>query len=459
MKNKKKNILFVTSSLISNRNYLRKNILESVLAKYNIYVLHSKNNIINTNKLNFDNISKYSYSSINEKIHFFILDCLTWRYRKKSISFRFRIKRFTQIDYNFYKNENFILKIIKICWRIIISNLTYIRYLFGSKYIFNLIIIIFDKLIKINKDLEKTILEHKVSLIIHPSSAYSPIANDIARISKKNNIPSLFIIDNWDNMSSKSILYFKPTAIAVWGQQSKEHAISIQNINPEKIHLIGTARFDHYYKLVNKNIKSHFKFKYILFLGTAIQFDEEIALSKLVDLITNSSKFKNYKILYRPHPWRQSNNIINIKSDKIIIDPQIKRAYFNLDKNFQPDLDYYPSLIKNAELIVGGLTSMLIESMIFKKKYIALIFDDNKNITNQKNAFKNYLHFEGIEKIETLILCQDLKLLNKIIETNIKTKKIIDMKKYEDILNYYIYNDKYSYSQRLIKIVNKYIEK
>ena len=52
---------------------------------------------------------------------------------------------------------------------------------------------------------------------------------------------------------------------------------------------------------------------------------------------------------------------------------------------------------------------MLIESMIFKKKYIALIFDDNKNITNQQNAYKNYLHF-------VKIVCLNSDLTGLIIE-------------------------------------------
>ena len=58
----------------------------------------------------------------------------------------------------------------------------------------------------------------------------------------------------------------------------------------------------------------------------------------------------DYKIIYRPHPWRQSNEIIKYDYlDNIIIDPQIKEAYLSLDDSFQPDLSYYPSLIKNAE--------------------------------------------------------------------------------------------------------------
>ena len=78
------------------------------------------------------------------------------------------------------------------------------------------------------------------------------------------------------------------------------------------------------------------------------------------------------KILYRPHPLRNENyNLVNLKKYKnIILDPQMKYAYennyFNL-KNI-PNEEYYASLIKNAEMIICGPTSMILESLILEKK-------------------------------------------------------------------------------------------
>ncbi len=460
MKKEKKNILIILSSKIALRNYLRNNVLGLIFKEYNTYILLPENIDIDHSSNQYTLLKKYKYNKFISIAHSLLLDALTWRYRNKSKSFKFRIKRFTNIDLSFNKNENFILKSIKVFWRIILSIQNYFKYFLGIIVIFDFFILFFKVFIKINKNLEESIKFKQFSIIIHPTSAYSPISNDIARISKKNNIPSLFLIDNWDNLSSKSILYFKPNALAVWGEQSKEHAINIQDFEREKIHLIGTARVDHYYKYINKYISSHFNFKYVLFLGTAIKFDEEAAINCLSKIFKKNINLRSYKIVYRPHPWRQSTDILKQDHlDNVIIDPQIKQAYLNLDDSFQPDLKYYPSLIKNAELIVGGLTSMLIESMIFNKKYIALVFDDNKNITSQNHALKNYTHFEGIKNIESLILCNDLLNLETLVKENLNENNIKDMKKYKKILNYYIYSDELGYDERLLNILKQYIKK
>ena len=52
------------------------------------------------------------------------------------------------------------------------------------------------------------------------------------------------------------------------------------------------------------------------------------------------------------------------KLKKTIIDKQLYKNYLKLDfkTSFQPNLKYYPALLSNAEFVLGGLTSMMIES-------------------------------------------------------------------------------------------------
>ena len=67
----------------------------------------------------------------------------------------------------------------------------------------------------------------------------------------------------------------------------------------------------------------------------------------------------------------------------MIIDPQLSSNYLK-DLNstkYQPKIDYYPSLIKNADLIITGPTSMVIEAAIFYKKTLLLGFKDKKNFS------------------------------------------------------------------------------
>ena len=49
-----------------------------------------------------------------------------------------------------------------------------------------------------------------------------------------------------------------------------------------------------------------------------------------------------------------SKNQIFLKFNNVILDPQISANYYKkkIDLSFQPDLNYYPGLIKNAEFVV-----------------------------------------------------------------------------------------------------------
>ena len=76
------------------------------------------------------------------------------------------------------------------------------------------------------------------------------------------------------------------------------------------------------------------------------------------------------KIIYRPHPYRQDKDtIIRDRLENVKIDPRVFKAYKTGNKNFHHNLQYYPNLIKNAKFVIRGLKSMIIEALIFRKKY------------------------------------------------------------------------------------------
>lgn len=210
----------------------------------------------------------------------------------------------------------------------------------------------------------------------------------------------------------------------------------------------------------NKKIKSHFDFKYILFLGSSIRYTYETDILKLIDdILKNNKKFINIKLVYRSHPWRPFTKIIDTSLYKnIILDPQIsnehKQKKFNT--SFQPNLNYYPSLIKNAEFIISGPTSMIIECAIFYKKILLLNFDDkNSNLTPRK-VCEQFEHFKNIDTIEIIKKNNYLSKLEQDME-EILLKKIDKkiLRRTDLQRKYFLYDDKFSYNQRLEKIIAK----
>ncbi len=449
----KKNVLIIISGNGYVRNYMTTDAFSEIEKDFHCsYLVSDKVNDLSAFRAKVL-LGKYAIEAAMELRHYQIFSILMWKYRAKSSSFYFRAMRARRLHFTFSKDDNFIKKVLKATWRIFRYAgrfaVDFIRY---NNLIFPFYINWYKNTLKINAGLEEKIRTSMPSIILFPSSAYDPDGIDIVRICKRIGIPVLFLIDNWDNLSSKSILWEKPSHVAVWGEQSAEHAVNIQGFKKDQVTSIGTPRFDEYFKVRDTDLKSYFNFKYILFVGTALAFDEADVLQRLNDImLQHPDIFYSVKIIYRPHPWRQGHDsIIGKDLDNVIIDPQIINAYTAMDSmNFQPDLSYYPSLLKNAEFVIGGLTSMIIEALIFRKRFVALAYDDGKNFTSQHNALKYYKHFQGLKEVKAISFCEKIDELEEVFISAWLSRNNIDAKKIDSQRRYFYFDDGRKYSKRL----------
>ena len=68
-----------------------------------------------------------------------------------------------------------------------------------------------------NKNISKYVKKLKPDLVVYPTNAFEPLFQKY-QLFVKNKYKSYFLIDNWDNLSSKSILINQPDYISVWGK-------------------------------------------------------------------------------------------------------------------------------------------------------------------------------------------------------------------------------------------------
>ena len=85
------------------------------------------------------------------------------------------------------------------------------------------------------------IMNKKTDLIIHPSILQGYFVNELLRfyISNKQSIPLIFLMNSWDNPSSKVLRTGKPSKLVVWGQQSKNHAVECVKNRTGKLSVLG----------------------------------------------------------------------------------------------------------------------------------------------------------------------------------------------------------------------------
>jgi len=259
-------------------------------------------------------------------------------------------------------------------------------------------------------------------------------------------------------MSSRIHTDPKADHYLVWGEQSKTFAQKYQGIDKSKINLIGYARFNNYFQKRNELVKSYFKFNYALFMeGFGIQEDLNFFFTKIDYEI---GKLKNFKLIYRPHPWRKNQKNIDLENFKnIILDPQLE--YFYKKKmshtSIQPDLNYYPSLIKNSSFIIAAPSTMVIESTIFYKPIVLLAYDEKSKFGNY-SYLKNIEHFNGIEKFPNVIICKNINNLNQIFK-RILNMRTFNKKNIDFLRNYYLYNNNIDFPTRLEIFIKKIIIK
>ena len=95
---KDKKVLFLISSELFHRNYVKTGVLEFLGQNYpNLVVLASKE----VSPINHKNLVRYEIDEQNENRHYQFLRILGWRYRHRSRSFRFRLFKDSQLKFDF----------------------------------------------------------------------------------------------------------------------------------------------------------------------------------------------------------------------------------------------------------------------------------------------------------------------------------------------------------------------
>ncbi len=471
MSDNKQKILLVLSGNEYIRNYIQSGALDTLEQKFDCYYIGSERLSLREpliSKRNF--LGYYPEDESKNARAFKHFNVLMYKHRHKSTSFVFRIKRtFYLPPYDFpLACKLLFAEALRLKFTLFRSYLSYYKNkglvkTISSNLFFKFYNSNFQKASKVNLALTTAVKEIKPCMILFPSSAYDPIGSDIVKLCREHGIPSFFLIDNWDNLSSKSVLYDKPEYLGVWSQQSLEHAVEIQDFKSSRIFILGTPRYNHYFKTRSQDLPSYFDFKYILFVGTAVAFDEAGIIAEVDRLLEeNPEIFKGIKLLYRPHPWRQGDDTIVGKNLRhVVIDPQLEDAYItrNATPSVQPDLNYYPSLIKNAEFVMGGLTSMLIETLVFRKSYMALAYNDGKYLTSQHNVWKYYVHFRGLENVNAINIIHDLNNFSERFISHWFNRNNIDIKEVDRQREYYLYQDEnLEYKDKLTIAVKKILE-
>jgi hypothetical protein len=308
----------------------------------------------------------------------------------------------------------------------------------------------------INPQLHAIMSELRPELVIAPSGGTDNLVIDAIRSARALGITSAVLVYNWDNLSSKGTFAVEPDYFGVVGPQSVDHAWRIHRIPAERMRVLGGPYIDHYFHREKEATSPPFPFRYVLFAGCYMPFDELTSLERLEAAIEEHGL--DLKVVYRPHPQRRRRKrpdfVDERRFEHVVLDPQVRDLYLHsFDHDPQapspplPTLDYYPALLEHSEFVICPLSTMILESAIFERRVIVIAYHDGLH-QDSPGVVVAYDHFQGMDRLEGLEMCRKAEDLVPLF---------LDLARREEPLrrslraqvDQWIYHDERPYSERL----------
>jgi hypothetical protein len=437
-------VLIVVSNSFHLRSVIDSGLLIELCSKFEVTLATSIELEQNLEPLNLKR-SVFCSSPQNLKFTGYIMDSGTWRFRSKSSSFRYRIKRRLYGDTS-HDNLNFIQR-LKFKYRLMISLTRY--FLLGNSLSYWTLKNIYRNLQKKEQSVARILKIQKPDLVIVWAQTLDPASSAFLYHSRRNSIPSLMIADNWDNLFSKTVFPISPNYVGCFGAQSADFGSKLHGIPRDHFLLVGSARFDVYRELSKMEDR-----KIILFAGSSMPEDDEKIVA-LIDEVRvqrkNVVEFDEFTWRYRPHPVPQY-----VVSNFHELFPG-----FDFTNNRSSSAEIaWPSLqdsateLANTRVAVCMPTSYLLEALACEVPVIIPAFSNMNGLTSSRMLMESLAHLKNINEIPGVFVAtseEDFKRqLSKLIDSDTRIQL-------SEKLDYFVKFSKTSFANNLISAISTVI--
>ena len=273
-------------------------------------------------------------------------------------------------------------------------------------------------------ELADLIAETRPAVILHPTVLHGLFISDLAAASKKANIPFVALMNSWDNPSTKAQVIRNPDWLAVWGEQTCQHAVEFMRFPRERIEILGAAQFDIYSRPAEKGrsevaagLDADPSLLLILYAGSSKGIDEMEQLLALDAAITQGD-LPPAKIIFRPHPWRDPSHetldFFEISWRNVVMDPSMKENYIGPKSKGEAIIhitDYADThtILSACDLLIGNVSTILLEAAMHGKPVISFFNErDAQNRTSHFSAVLNQRYFRELLSGLEIPLCRSI---------------------------------------------------
>ncbi len=416
-------LALILPSLRLYRSIYRNQLVEELQARYQLNLILCSDEMVSDEQ---SNVSAFSYSESPrlKRWHKLALDVETFRLRNENVSYRSRIRFITNLPDSLPLRLFSFLKVGS-SYGVLLAALSSN---FGYKLFHPILSIIGGR----HGELEKVLNSLAPEIVVcFSGGTYSGIENFLGKYSQKRNLKLFLIIDNWDNLSSKSILWNKPTLLGVWGPEMEVDAIELHGINRRQIVYLGSSRLD----LGESNSALVYlgQFKpYVLFAGSGIHFFDEIEALKELRHALNSLGHLELSVIYRPHPWLLRGEFKLLldsvsRMSGVVVDHDILEK--GSDSFYDKDsLSYLETMVVHCAFVVAGHSTVIVEALYHGKKVLALTESDHA-LFKTSDSWALFRHMQRLRGNIGIFECDDVSQiensLKRIFEADVPIRNLV----------------------------------
>lgn len=257
---------------------------------------------------------------------------------------------------------------------------------------------------------------YKPGVVITASPGYGLWYEDayVIRAAQRAGIPTVCVVLSWDNTSSKGLFGATPDYFLAWTEAMKKELVAFHDVDPGRIHIVGTPLFDPYIEAQGLDHKAALMQQFLLdparktiLIGTKSPNNyayNAAIVALLVQALRDGRFVKPVQLIIRPHPINFSGegthpDVVAMQrlaahSPHVHLCIPEQSAADVMDPSWS-GVDEMVRLIGGSDLVVSMFSTMQVEAALYDKAVVNVAFDpgpvgvDDKSLTEEEQQYHN----------------------------------------------------------------------
>ena len=265
--------------------------------------------------------------------------------------------------------------------------------------------------------LDALLEEEKPDVLVHPTVLEGLFVSDLIRWGRAHGVPTVYLMNSWDNPAVKAVAVGAPDRLVVWGEHSKRLAHERLGIPFEHALTFGAAQFEIYRRppretpaVYRARLGVPAGRRLLLYAGSSKGLDETAHLLALERAIERG-ELRDCSVLYRPHPWRATvegeADFFALQWRHVAMAPDMAEYYRRHRQNrgiiHLADYEDTHVTLSAVDAVISPLSTILLEAALHGKPILAYLPDEDMTQNIALFSMAKTVHFRDFfERVDCL---------------------------------------------------------